>query len=651
MSAAHGRSEGALSPLGGPARSAGGHTIPMISTANAFAAFIARHDPALGAAALGAVARLAELEALGHSCLDLDAPPPDVASDAGAAGDAAARAFDGAAAYAQLAASRCVACVEPGAADDGADAATPLVLAGRRLYLRRYWHWERRIAARVRARVARVFDIDVAAARATVERLFGGADGATTDGAEPDWQRIACVAALRRALGLITGGPGTGKTYTVARLLLLLDALHRARHGEGARIALAAPTGKAAARLKDSIDSALRTLAPLADALAAELPPARTLHALLGAGTRSRRMRHDAAHPLDVDLVVVDEASMVHLEMMDALLDALPDAARLVLLGDKDQLASVEAGAVLGDLCADAERGRYRPQTAADWERLCGQRPPRELLDDAGPPLAQALVMLRRSRRFGGELGALADAIRRGDAPGAQDLLDSGAALRWYDGARAIAALATDSAGASYAAYLEAARAGPRDGEPHESWAVRVLAAFERFRLLCAVHDGPWGDVAVNDAVEQALAAQGWIAPRQPMYLGRPLIATRNDRDLGVFNGDVGVVLPDPQRRGALRAYFAAGGGVRSVAVARLHAVQTAYAMTVHKSQGSEFEHAVLVLPERAQGLSRELVYTAVTRARQRVSVVGVQRETLAAAIARRVQRASGLRERLDAAD
>ena len=197
-------------------------------------------------------------------------------------------------------------------------------------------------------------------------------------------------------------------------------------------------------------------------------------------------------------------------------------------------------------------------------------------------------------------------------------------------------------------AVLEAARAGPCDGEPYETWAARVLAAFDSFRLLCAVHDGPWGDVAVNDTVEQALAAQGWIAPRQPMYLGRPLIATRNDRDLGVFNGDVGVVLPDPQRRGALRAYFAAAGGVRSIAAARLHAVQTAYAMTVHKSQGSEFEHTVLVLPDRALGLSRELVYTAVTRARERVSVVGAQREVLGAAIARRVQRSSGLRERLD---
>ncbi|OIQ66187.1 RecBCD enzyme subunit RecD [mine drainage metagenome] len=373
------------------------------------------------------------------------------------------------------------------------------------------------------------------------------------------------------------------------------------------------------------------------------------MHALLGAGTRSRRVRHDAAHPLDVDLLVVDEASMVHLEMMDALLDALPDDARLVLLGDKDQLSSVEAGAVLGDLCADAERGRYRPETADDWELLCGQRPPLELLDAAGPPLAQALVMLRRSRRFGGALGEFAAAIRRGDAAAAQGLLDDDGVLRWCDGAHAVAALATDTSAASYASYLECARAGVAAGETHEAWAARVLAAFDRFRVLCAVHDGPWGDDAVNAAIEDALAARGWIAPRQPWYVGRPLIATRNDRDLGVFNGDVGVVLPDPQRRGALRAYFAAAGGVRSIAAARLHAVQTAYAMTVHKSQGSEFEHAVLVLPDRAPGLSRELVYTAVTRARERVSVVGAQRETLSAAIARRVQRASGLRDRLEA--
>ncbi len=611
---------------------------PIDATARLFAAFIARHDPRLDAEALHAVALLAALEARGHSCLQLGAAPDGIDGLDGVTWPAPG-------VRDRLAASRCVACIDPAAGapevPQSRDAVPPLVLAGDRLYLRRYWDFERRIASRVHARLAQRFELDVAAARASLDALFPPS-AAAADGAI-DWQKVACAAALGSGLGIVTGGPGTGKTFTVARLLLLHDALHRARHGVGARVALAAPTGKAAARLTQSIGDALHQLAPQSLPLAAGLAPAQTLHGLLGASAQTRRMRHDAARPLDVDLLVVDEASMVHLEMMAALLDALLPQARLVLLGDKDQLASVEAGAVLGDLCADAERGRYRADTAARWQALSGQTLPQALRDDSGPELAQVVVMLRHSRRFAGALGELAAAVNRGDADTAQQLLDSADTLAWHDGAQAAAQLATALDAPSYATYLRLVREGPRAGEGAEDWAARVLAAFDRFRLLCAVHDGPWGDVEVNRAVEAALAARGWITPRQPWYVGQPLIATRNDRDLGLSNGDLGIVLPDPGRPGALRAYFGVAGAVRGIAAARLHAVQTAYALTVHKSQGSEFEHAALVLPAQPRGLSRELIYTAVTRARQRVSLIGAQRAVFDAAVRRRVRRSSGL--------
>jgi exodeoxyribonuclease V alpha subunit len=545
----------------------------------------------------------------------------------------------------------------------------PLVLDGERLYLRRYWRDETSVARAVRERAATPRLVDVGRVRHWLDILF---DHAPREGG-PDWQKIACASALRSNLGIITGGPGTGKTYTVARLLALLFATagaDSAASAAGLRIALAAPTGKAAARLKQSIDHALEDLAKRVPELhlpelAARMGAARTLHSLLGARPDTRSFVHHRGNLLDVDVLIVDEASMVHLEMMAVLLDALPSNARLILLGDKDQLASVEAGAVLGDLCHDAQAGGYNAATVEYIHAATGQEIPAAFQGDAGP-LAQQTVMLRESRRFGGPIGQLALAVNAGDAAAARAVLgaDSGGKLAWIDPAQQqdvlqLALSGRPGVGGGYQDYLRRIRAGETGsggpagngavasvpGEAHDAWVLDVLRSFESFRILCAVREGEWGVTGLNEAIEHRLEAAGLLRKRGEWYVGRPVMVTRNDYGTGVFNGDIGLTLPDPARPGSLRVYFSEGASIRSVLATRLRQVETAFAMTVHKSQGSEFAHTVVVLPrEGGAVLARELVYTGITRAKEYFTLCTPSAAVLDTAIAQRTQRASGLR-------
>lgn len=550
------------------------------------------------------------------------------------------------------------------ASSDDEGAGEPLVLRGATLYLRRYWSDERRVAAQVASRSRARVDVDEAAVRGWLDRLF------PPQADRFDWQKAACAIALRTRLAILTGGPGTGKTYTAARLLALLYAVDPAP--ERLRVALAAPTGKAAARLKQSIEASLGQLqAQLGDglplgALASHIGAARTLHALLGARPDTRAFRFNAANPLDVDVVLVDEASMIHLEMMAALLDALPPQARIVFLGDKDQLASVEAGAVLGDLCRHAQQGRYTPSTVDYLRATTGQDVPDAYCADDGPRMAQHTVMLRDSQRFGGAIGQLALASNRGDVTAATALLTPRLdgttpddALAWLDTPDADAAVRLalhGRAGApgGYGDYLDALRARPggEDAPAHADWARTVLRAFERFRLLCAVREGAWGADGLNPAIERALVQAGRLSRPGEWYEGRPVLVTRNDAGLGVFNGDIGITL-EPALRGApLRVYFLEGDTLRSVAASRLAQVETAFAMTVHKSQGSEFAHTALVLPrEPSRVLTRELVYTGITRARTAFTLVTGRTQALREAIEQPTRRASGLLERLGVGD
>ncbi|MBX3636507.1 MAG: exodeoxyribonuclease V subunit alpha [Rubrivivax sp.] len=605
----------------------------------ALARFVHGLAPEAPAGLLIACALLARLEGQGHGCLPLDELARDPLAVLGEAlpeqaaaalallpADAAAAARDWSALPATLLE------VVPGdgrgeRGESGETGISPLVLRDARLYLRRYWRHEQRIARALHGRAsATATAVDAARAGALLDALFP-----TQPEAGTDWQRLACERALDGRLTVVTGGPGTGKTWTAARALVLLQALHDGV--EPLRIALAAPTGKAAARLRQAITAALDDLrqvtpvAPAVEVLAQRLGPARTLHALLGTRPGTRRFQHDETRPLDVDLLVVDEASMVHLEMMDALLAALPPAARLLLLGDREQLASVEAGAVLADVCSAPE----------------------------GSALARRVVTLRRSRRFDGAIAELAAAVNRGDGAAALAALREDAGVLHLDDsadASRIATLAIDGrAGApGWRPLFDRLAAQPADAAAFEPWALALLQDFDRCRVLAALREGPWGVAGLNAAVETTLARRGLLGPRGEWYAGRPVMVTRNEPALGLFNGDIGLVLRTPD--GATKACFADGERLHAVSVTRLADVQTAFALTVHKSQGSEFGHVVLVLPDADSPLlTRELLYTGITRARQALSVVAPRPALLANAAARPTRRFSGLAQALSVPD
>ncbi|MEK8088869.1 exodeoxyribonuclease V subunit alpha [Thermithiobacillus plumbiphilus] len=505
----------------------------------------------------------------------------------------------------------------------------PLILDEQdRLYLGRYWRFEDALARQLRARALMQPEIDLQRLRAGLERFFGPAS------AEPDWQKLAAAIALLRGLAVIAGGPGTGKTTTVVKILALL-----LEQDQNLRIALVAPTGKAAARLSESIKARKQDLA--CDAVIRQAVPeeAGTIHRLLKALPGQNGFRHHAGHPLPVDVLVLDEASMVDLPLMARLVDALPPQARLYMLGDQDQLASVEAGSVLADICgASAQRG-YSPELCGQLQALAGVALP--ATESVAGPLQDCIVHLRASHRFRQDsgIGALAQAINQGDAEAAGRILRSNqfADLAWQgeSGAASLDLVAQRAAGA-YGLYLGLDAPGA------------ALEAFNRFRVLCALRDGPYGVAGLNQAIESALAHKGLISPGNLHYAGRPVMVIRNDYTLRLYNGDIGILLPDPAANGAIRAFFAQpDGSVRAIHPNRLPEHDTAYAMTVHKSQGSEFDEVLLVLPEAdAPVLTRELIYTGVTRARRHMILHG-SASILSLAIRRRVSRASGLLDKL----
>ena len=503
---------------------------------------------------------------------------------------------------------------------------SPLILSRDRLYLNRMWRNELTVA-RFFNDTQLPFAVDDAQLNATLNALFPASESV-------DWQKVAAAVALTRRISVISGGPGTGKTTTVAKLLA---ALVQMAGGEKCRIRLAAPTGKAAARLTESLGAALRKLA-LNEAQKAMLPTeASTLHRLLGAQPGSQKMRYHAGNPLHLDVLVVDEASMIDLPMMARLIDALPSHGRVIFLGDRDQLASVEAGAVLGDICSWVSAG-YTAERAAQLSRLVGATVPAGDGPVAGA-LRDSLCLLRTSYRFGSDsgIGQLAGAVNRGDKNAVGEVFARGfhdielKPLRSTDDYAAM----LDDARADYGHYLQRLR---EQADPAE-----VLAAFGEYQLLCALREGPWGVGGLNAQFEQLLARHRQIVPQRHSrwYEGRPVMISRNDSALGLFNGDIGIALDRGQ---GMRVWFPMPDGtIKSVQPSRLPEHDTAWAMTVHKSQGSEFTHAALVLPTQLiPVVSRELVYTAITRAKSRLSMYADE-NLLAQAIATRTERRSGL--------
>ena len=518
-----------------------------------------------------------------------------------------------------------------------AERPTPLVLdAGGRLYLHRYASYQSRLARELRARARAAPTVDDRVLREGLDRLFAASRG------RPDEQRLAALMAVNKSLCVISGGPGTGKTHTVAKILALLREQAEATRSDTFRTLLVAPTGKAAQRLGASIEANLDRL-DCSDATktAIRTTPA-TIHRALGYQQRSpTRFRHDAENPLPADVVLVDEASMVDLALMTKLAEAVPEAARLILLGDKDQLASVEAGAILGDIYNTEADHTYSEDFTRSVHELGGGEVPSSRGRGAG--IQDCMVHLTHSYRYGetSGIGALARDVNSGDAGGAFELLKADephdVGLVEIESEAHLAAALRDSVqeGFGVLATMVSARA--------------KLDSLERFRVLCAHRRGPFGVENVNPLIADLLREIG-LVPDGEWYEGRPIIVTQNDYQLDLFNGDVGVVARDDA--GDLRAFFPGEGKkLRAFVPARLPPHETVFAMTVHKSQGSEFDEVGLVLPPEASPiLTRELVYTGITRARSRVRIYG-GREVLGAAVERRIERASGLREALWQAD
>ncbi|GHD41744.1 DNA helicase/exodeoxyribonuclease V, alpha subunit [Marinobacter persicus] len=597
----------------------------------------------------------------------------------------------------------CLAALKNSLAISDGSVPAPLVLNGTRLYLRRFWRYEQRIAEGIQQRLAlhSILADPQSPGAQTLSRALGHLFRST----DPvDYQKLACALAARNRFSVITGGPGTGKTTTVVNLLAALQAVageSPERAGRKYRIRLAAPTGKAAARLNESIGGAVRKL-PLADlpgSVQLDDIPTRvtTLHRLLGSRPDTRQFRHNRDNPLPVDILVIDEASMVDVDLMASVVDALPEKAQLILLGDKDQLASVDTGAVLGELCQRAADAHYTPETTNWLRAVTGMSVPEDLTDANGLALDQAVAMLRKSYRFQEDSGIkqLAEAVNTSTLD--QTLLTRAREAAfddvvWLNGhiarpdpeatlsqicQHAITGTPDAFANAGvgrvihnqplpppvgYRHYLERMNNhGLTADSPRENWdalAIDVLEAFNDFQILCALRKGPWGVEGLNDRIARHLLAEKLLPRAEGWYAGRPVLITGNDYNLGLMNGDIGITFSVPWGRNdhgepvfVLRVAFPdsdSAGGIRWISPSRLQQLETVFAMTVHKSQGSEFNHTCLVLPDRLSPvLTRELVYTGITRAKNWFSLITGDAQVFSEAVNQRVVRASGLALRL----
>ncbi len=554
---------------------------------------------------------------------------------------------------------------------------TPMVIDGNRLYLQRYHQFELQAAQTLTRLSQTQYQLDNARLSKELNIVFPGPGDTEPDDGKIDWQKVAAATALTRKLSVITGGPGTGKTTTVTKLLYLLQLHH------DLTVKLVAPTGKAAARLTESVKaSKVRLKDQLLphqyeiDLAAIDRIPedASTIHRLLGVIPGSGKFRHNSDNPLRLDLLIVDEASMVDLPMMHKLLSALPGNARLILLGDQDQLASVEAGAVLADICAglSVENGGNEPMSmrySASQAAVLSELTDTSLTQfiDETSSFGDSLCMLKHSHRFEGDagIGKLAEAVNRGNI---NDILGiwqkQYKELTWY-GHGVVSANLQENIGLTtlinqsveyYRPYLRmieqlshAYSAGINDGD---ITAIEVIEKYNQYRILCATRTGHYGVEGINRQVADILTNRRLVNAKHEFYLGRPVIIQANDYNLGLFNGDIGIILQDSAKPERLMAHFVqADGSVLKVLPARLPAHETCFAMTVHKSQGSEFDRVSFIMqpkptPSQWQLLTKELLYTAITRAKSHFVCLGT-RQVFEHSATHATKRASGLADRL----
>lgn len=507
----------------------------------------------------------------------------------------------------------------------------PLILDEKlRLYLYRYWLYEQQLANSILTMAGSHLQIgDKEILADSLKRLFPVEDQTV------NWQCIAAILAVLNRFTVISGGPGTGKTHTVARILALLV---EQTTDAPLSIALAAPTGKAAARLTDMVRAIKEELNCSSEVKACIPEKAFTIHRLLGPIYGGKTFRYNEANRLPFHVVVVDEASMVDLPLMAKLASALEDGSRLLLLGDKDQLASVEPGAVFGDICETGRINTFsRRVTGVAHELLSVELPNRENTENV---FTDSIVVLTKSYRFGSEsgIGQLASAVRECRLADVFALLTDTTYpdICWREtpSIENMAGTIEETFSSFYTNYLTA-------GSLEEAFSL-----FGRFHLLCALRQGPYGAVSLNRIITHMCRRMGLIQKKERWYPCEPVMITKNDYQLMLFNGDVGIVFPDWETEGQLRVFFPAdGGGYRRFLPSRLKNCETLYAMTVHKSQGSEFDHVVLLLPDHpSKVITRELIYTAITRARKRVEIWGTE-HVLRTALSQTTRRESGLRD------
>ena len=506
--------------------------------------------------------------------------------------------------------------------------ATPLILDEHgNLYLHRYLFYENTIARNLQERSHPVDHVDLNTAQQTLKALFPSAQSDTA----PDWQCAAVALSLIKHLLVVSGGPGTGKTFTAARILAAQASLHPA----STRIRLAAPTGKAAARLKESLQQAKTTIP---QHLAANIPDeALTLHRLLRYHHRSGQFRHNKNNPLHLDLLLIDEASMIDIPLMAAVLDALPPSCRLILFGDKNQLASVEAGNLFADIC-----GPGRPVWSEEIKQLLlaitGQP---HAASSTATPMDTCLVQLQKSHRFhaASGIGTLASAVNKQDTAEIDKCCTAG----YEDLDIQRPDQQNQDTPPPYLQQFVLRHFSPlfKSHTPEDA-----LAHFNQARILCALHKGNAGVETLNRQVESILYQHKCIAPGGDEYAGRPLMILKNDYTLGLFNGDTGILWPD--KTGELYGWFPQPDGtLRNFSRLRLPLHQTGYAITIHKSQGSEFDNVFLALPDvDIPLLTQEMLYTGITRAREHLTIQ-TSRELLKNAVLRPARRFSGLYKKL----